>query len=66
MMRSLVLLLLALTPLGTLSLRVSTDASCGGSKGSTCLGSAFGQCCSQVSAFRPHCNEYRLAANSNT
>jgi hypothetical protein len=29
------------------SLKVSTSAQCGGTTGSTCLGSAFGNCCSQ-------------------
>ncbi|CBX96933.1 hypothetical protein LEMA_P100640.1 [Plenodomus lingam JN3] len=28
------------------SLKVSTDATCGGKTGNTCLGSTFGQCCS--------------------
>jgi hypothetical protein len=47
-MRSLTLVFLALAPVGVLSQRVSKDATCGGSTGNTCNGSAFGNCCSQV------------------
>lgn len=33
-------------PVSTPSQVISTDATCGGAKGQTCLGSTFGQCCS--------------------
>ncbi|OAG11159.1 FAD-binding domain-containing protein [Paraphaeosphaeria sporulosa] len=33
-------------PASTSTKKVSTDATCGGSKGYTCLGSSFGNCCS--------------------
>ncbi|KAF1835699.1 hypothetical protein BDW02DRAFT_277609 [Decorospora gaudefroyi] len=52
-MRSLVLVLALLAPLGesasaaAKNTRVSRDATCGGSKGYTCLGSVWGDCCSQ-------------------
>ncbi|KAH4076662.1 hypothetical protein HBI56_123050 [Parastagonospora nodorum] len=46
-MRSLTLLFLALAPCGVLSQRISKDATCGGAKGYSCLGSSFGNCCSQ-------------------
>jgi hypothetical protein len=49
-MRSSALLLIVLAPTGILSYRVSRDATCGGQKGYTCLGSAWGDCCSKVHA----------------
>ncbi|EAT89366.1 hypothetical protein SNOG_02635 [Parastagonospora nodorum SN15] len=49
MRSSLPALLLLLVPFGTTALRsvVSKDATCGGTKGYTCLGSKWGNCCSQ-------------------
>src|SRR5690606_19145290 len=34
-------------PLPEAPIKVSTDATCGGTKGYTCVGSGFGDCCSE-------------------